>query len=179
MRDPRCDCVSHFAPHWSCPVHGRRQEMKPSEVDSMNRLRVQAENKAALYRRALLLACNCDEDRVAFFVSEANAAIDAERGTDGVPETGPAPAPGSVPVLVRYAGDGRYESGGATSGVPPCGNTPYDEGPFTIATPELTLPEKRASLCQTECAEAALSGQPCWRRCVADGMPGMDGGAQG
>jgi hypothetical protein len=52
---------------------------KPSEVDSMNRLRVQAERKAALYRRALLLACNGDDDQVAFFVSEADAAIDAER----------------------------------------------------------------------------------------------------
>jgi hypothetical protein len=46
---------------------------KPTEVDSMNRLRVQAENKAALYRRALLLACDGDVDKVAFYVSEADA----------------------------------------------------------------------------------------------------------
>jgi hypothetical protein len=52
---------------------------KPTELDSMNRLRVQAENKAALYRRALLLACNGDDDQVAYFVSEADAAMDAER----------------------------------------------------------------------------------------------------
>jgi hypothetical protein len=57
---------------------------KPTEVDSMNRLRVQAEDKAALYRRALLLACNGDADQVAFFVSEAGAAIDEERAADGV-----------------------------------------------------------------------------------------------
>lgn len=47
---------------------------KPTEVDSMNRLRVQAEDKAALYRRALVLACDGDEDKVAFYVSEADAA---------------------------------------------------------------------------------------------------------
>lgn len=46
---------------------------KPTEVDSMNALRVQAERKAALYRRALLLACDGDDDKVAFFVSEADA----------------------------------------------------------------------------------------------------------
>lgn len=45
--------------------------VKPTEADSMNRLRVQAEDKAALYRRALLLACDGDVDKVAFFVSEA------------------------------------------------------------------------------------------------------------
>lgn len=56
---------------------------KPTEVDSMNRLRVQAENKAALYRRALELACDGDSDKVAYFVSEADTAIDAER-TSGV-----------------------------------------------------------------------------------------------
>lgn len=60
--------------------------MKPTEVDSMNRLRVQAENKAALYRLALLLACNGDDDRVAFFVSEAGTAIDEERAAPGVAE---------------------------------------------------------------------------------------------
>jgi hypothetical protein len=46
---------------------------KPTEVDSMNRLRAQAEDKARLYRRALTLACDGDEDKVAFFVSEADA----------------------------------------------------------------------------------------------------------
>lgn len=49
---------------------------KPTEADSMNRLRVQAERKAALYRRALVLACNGDEDQVAYFVSEADAEED-------------------------------------------------------------------------------------------------------
>jgi hypothetical protein len=58
--------------------------MKPTEVDSMNALRVQAENKAALYRRALELACNGDDDQVAYFVSEAGTAIDEERSADGV-----------------------------------------------------------------------------------------------
>lgn len=57
---------------------------KPTEVDSMNRLRVQAEDKAKLYRRALLLACSGDEDQVAYFVSEAAAAMDEERAADGV-----------------------------------------------------------------------------------------------
>jgi hypothetical protein len=57
--------------------------MKPTELDSMNRLRVQAENKAALYRRALLLACKGDGDQVAYFVSEAGTAIDEERASDG------------------------------------------------------------------------------------------------
>lgn len=57
---------------------------KPTEVDSMNRLRVQAEDKAKLYRRALELACNGDSDQVAYFVSEASTAIDEERATDGV-----------------------------------------------------------------------------------------------
>jgi hypothetical protein len=58
---------------------------KPTEVDSMNRLRVQAENKAELYRRALLLACNGDEDQVAFFVSEASEALETERTQDVTP----------------------------------------------------------------------------------------------
>jgi hypothetical protein len=57
---------------------------KPTEVDSMNRLRVQAEDKARLYRRALLLACNGDEDQVAYFVSEADTAMAEERAADGV-----------------------------------------------------------------------------------------------
>jgi hypothetical protein len=58
--------------------------MKPTEADSMNRLRVQAENKAALYRRALELACNSDADQVAYFVSEAGTAMDEERAAFGV-----------------------------------------------------------------------------------------------
>jgi hypothetical protein len=62
-------------------------DLKPTEVDSMNRLRVQAENKAALYRRALLLACNGDDDQVAYFVSEADTAIDEERAAAGVSVT--------------------------------------------------------------------------------------------
>lgn len=37
------------------------------------RARAAAEKKAALYRRALLLACDGDDDKVAFFVSEADA----------------------------------------------------------------------------------------------------------
>jgi hypothetical protein len=57
---------------------------KPTEVDSMNRLRVQAEDKAKLYRRALELACNGDSDQVAYFVSEAATAMDEERAADGV-----------------------------------------------------------------------------------------------
>jgi hypothetical protein len=48
----------------------------------MNALRVQAERKAALYRGALLLACNGDQDQVAFFVSEASEALEAERTRD-------------------------------------------------------------------------------------------------
>jgi hypothetical protein len=58
--------------------------MKPTEADSMNRLRVQAEDKAKLYRRALELACNGDSDQVAHFVSEAGTAIDEERTASGV-----------------------------------------------------------------------------------------------
>jgi hypothetical protein len=58
--------------------------MKPTEVDSMNRLRVQAEDKAKLYRRALELACNGDDDQVAYFVSEASTAMDEERAANGV-----------------------------------------------------------------------------------------------
>lgn len=57
---------------------------KPTEVDSMNRLRVQAETKAKLYRRALELACDGDGDKVAYFVSEAGTAIAEERYADGV-----------------------------------------------------------------------------------------------
>lgn len=64
--------------------------MKPTELDSMNALRVQAERKAALYRRALELACNGDADQVAFFVSEADAVMSEERTADGVPAS-PAP----------------------------------------------------------------------------------------
>jgi hypothetical protein len=56
---------------------------KPTEVDSMNRLRVQAERKAALYRRALELACDGDADKVAFYVSEADAAEDAAATSQG------------------------------------------------------------------------------------------------
>lgn len=55
-------------------------QSKPTEVDSMNRLRVQAEDKAALYRRALVLACDGDEDKVAFYVSEADAAQEDHSG---------------------------------------------------------------------------------------------------
>jgi hypothetical protein len=54
--------------------------MKPTELDSMNALRVQAERKAALYRRALELACNGDDDQVAYFVSEADAEQDDAAG---------------------------------------------------------------------------------------------------
>lgn len=61
---------------------------KPTEVDSMNALRVQAERKAALYRRALELACNGDSDQVAYFVSEADAAIDADRAQDAAAGVG-------------------------------------------------------------------------------------------
>jgi hypothetical protein len=66
---------------------------KPTEVDSMNRLRVQAEDKAALYRRALEFACNGDDDQMAYFVSEAATAIDEERAADGesAPRTGDQP----------------------------------------------------------------------------------------
>jgi hypothetical protein len=59
----------------------------------MNRLRVQAENKAAVYRRALLLACNGDNDQVAYFVSEAVVAMDEERAADAAsPLPHPSPA---------------------------------------------------------------------------------------
>ena len=51
--------------------------MAPTEVDSMNRLRVEAVRKAALYRRALELACEGDSDRVAFYVSEADAEMNS------------------------------------------------------------------------------------------------------
>ncbi len=54
---------------------------EPTELDEMNRLRSQAERKAALYRRALELACDGDSDRLAFYVSEAGAEPD---GTDGI-----------------------------------------------------------------------------------------------
>ena len=54
--------------------------MKTTEVDSMNRLRVRAERKAALYRRALELACNGDADQAAHFVSEADADQDDVSG---------------------------------------------------------------------------------------------------
>lgn len=57
---------------------------KPTELDSMNALRVSAEHKAKLYRRALELACDGDSDKVAYFVSEASTAIDEERAADGV-----------------------------------------------------------------------------------------------
>lgn len=57
---------------------------KPTEVDSMNRLRVQSEDKAKLYRRALEFACNGNSDQVAYFVSEASTAIDEERAANGV-----------------------------------------------------------------------------------------------
>jgi len=51
--------------------------MAPTEVDSMNRLRVEAVRKAALYQRALELACEGDSDRVAFYVSEADAEMNS------------------------------------------------------------------------------------------------------
>jgi hypothetical protein len=60
---------------------------KPTEVDSMNRLRVQAENKAALYRRALELACDGDGDKVAFFASEAAAELADAPGVE-IPDGG-------------------------------------------------------------------------------------------
>lgn len=53
-----------------------------TQADAMNELRVQAERKATLYRRALELACNGDPDRVAYFVSEADSAIDEERAQE-------------------------------------------------------------------------------------------------
>lgn len=55
---------------------------KPTQADSMNRLRVEAERKAKLYRRALELACHGDADEVAYYVSEAASAIDAEAVAD-------------------------------------------------------------------------------------------------
>ena len=60
--------------------------MRPTELDSMNALRVQAERKAALYRRALDLACFGDSGKVAFYVSEASTAIDEERAAAGAGE---------------------------------------------------------------------------------------------
>jgi hypothetical protein len=60
----------------------------PTEVDSMNALRVQAERKAALYRRALELACDGDSDKVAFFVSEAGASLSDPASPEATGERG-------------------------------------------------------------------------------------------
>lgn len=60
--------------------------MKPTEVDSMNALRVQAENTARLYRLALELACKGDGDDMAFYVCQASAKMDAPEESERAPQ---------------------------------------------------------------------------------------------